>query len=146
MINSQGLAIRRHHLIFNWRFSFRVIPAKAGIQGRSAGVIISHHGLFSRLDYIPWIPGRQRRWQKLRCARNDKKTTFQGRLDNQGAQEHIKLDSSLFAGLLCPWLLQKHCGIFTNMPYVSSLPRTNPLRKNLNSQLFNALDKKSPAH
>ena len=27
-----------------------------------------------------------------------------------------------------------------NMPYVSSLPRTNPHRKNANSQLFNALN------
>ena len=54
--------------------------------------------------------------------------------------EHIKVESSLFAGLLYPWLRQKHCGILTNMPYVSSLPRTNPQRKNANSQLFNALD------
>ncbi len=37
--------------------------------------------------------------------------------------ENIKLESSLFAGLLCPWLLQKRCGISTNMPYVSEQNR-----------------------
>ncbi|MCK5114857.1 MAG: hypothetical protein KAR11_08870, partial [Phycisphaerae bacterium] len=53
--------------------------------------------------------------------------------------EHLKVDSLLFAGLLCSWLRQKHFGIWMNMPHVSSLPRTNPHRKNTNFQFFNAL-------
>ncbi len=50
--------------------------------------------------------------------------------------EQFNLESSFFAGLLCPWLRQKNFRILPSMPHFPSLPRTNPLTQKYELSIF----------
>jgi len=50
--------------------------------------------------------------------------------------EQFNLESSFFAGLLCPWLRQENFRILPSMPHFPSLPRTNPLAQKYELSIF----------